>query len=250
MKISIITITYNSAATIEETLLSVINQSYKNIEYIIVDGKSTDDTLKIVEKYKDKISKILSEKDKGLYDALNKGIDMATGDVVGILHSDDFYIDSEVIQKYVSVFESRKVDSVYSDLYYVDKTDTNKIIRKWKSGEYSETSFINGWMPPHPTFFVKKEVYRTFGNFKTQFRSAADYELMLRFIQRHKISIAYLPEFTVKMRVGGKSNVSFQNRVNANMEDRMAWKINGLKPRFYTLYLKPLRKIFQFFKST
>lgn len=249
MKISIITITYNSAATIEETLLSVINQSYKDIEYIIVDGKSTDDTLKIVEKYKDKISKILSEKDKGLYDALNKGIDMATGDVIGILHSDDFYIDSEVIRKYVSVFQLTKADSVYSDLYYVDKTDTNKIIRKWKSGEYSEKSFVNGWMPPHPTFFVKKEVYGMFGNFKTQFKSAADYELMLRFIQRHKISIAYLPEFTVKMRVGGKSNVSLQNRVNANLEDRMAWKINGLKPRFYTLYLKPLRKLLQFFKS-
>jgi len=247
LKISIITITYNSAATLEETLLSVIGQTYKDIEYIIVDGKSTDDTLKIIEKHKDKISKLISEEDKGLYHALNKGIEMATGDVIGILHSDDFYIDENVIQKYANTFLKSKSDSVYSDLYYVDKTQTNKIIRKWKSGEYSDKSFVNGWMPPHPTFFVKKEIYKKLGKFNTDFKSAADYELMLRFIQKNKISISYLPEYTVKMRVGGKSNVSVQNRVNANLEDRKAWEINGLKPRFYTLYLKPFRKILQFF---
>ncbi|PBQ31321.1 glycosyl transferase [Sphingobacteriaceae bacterium] len=247
MKISIITITYNSAATLEETLLSVINQTYHDIEYIIVDGKSTDDTLKIIDKHKDKISKVISEKDKGLYDALNKGIDMATGDVIGILHSDDFYIDNQVIEKYAKTFLKNNSDSVYSDLYYVDKSNTDKIIRKWKSGDYSEKSFINGWMPPHPTFFLKKEIYKKFGKFNTDFKSAADYELMLRFIEKNKISISYLPEYTVKMRVGGKSNVSVQNRVNANFEDRRAWEINGLKPRFYTLYLKPFRKILQFF---
>lgn len=247
MKISIITITYNSAATIEETLLSVINQTYQDIEYIIVDGKSSDDTLKIIEKHKDKISKVISETDKGLYDALNKGIDMATGDVIGILHSDDFYIDNQVIEKYAKTFLNNNSDSVYSDLYYVDKINTDKIIRKWKSGDYSDTSFINGWMPPHPTFFVKREVYKKLGKFNTDFKSAADYELMLRFIKKNKISVCYLPEYTVKMRVGGKSNVSVQNRVNANLEDRRAWEINGLKPRFYTLYLKPFRKILQFF---
>lgn len=250
MKISIITITFNSASTIEETILSVINQSYANIEYIIVDGKSSDDTLKIIEKYKESISKLVSEQDDGLYDALNKGIEMATGEIIGILHSDDFYIDNKVIEKYVALFQKTDADAVYSDLYYVDKSDTHKIIRQWKSGEYSETSFLNGWMPPHPTFFVRKNTYTQFGKFNTQFKSAADYELMLRFIQKHKIKIAYLPEYTIKMRVGGKSNVSIQNRVNANMEDRKAWKINGLKPRFYTLYLKPLRKLIQFFKSS
>ena len=247
MKISIITITYNSASTIEETLLSVINQTYKDIEYIIVDGKSTDDTLKIIEKHKAGISKLISEKDNGLYDALNKGIEMATGDVIALLHSDDFYIDTNVIQKYADTFLKNNSDSVYSDLYYVDKINTDKIIRKWKSGEYSSKSFVNGWMPPHPTFFVKKELYKKFGKFNLDFKSAADYELMLRFIQKNKISISYLPEYTVKMRVGGKSNVSVQNRVNANREDRRAWEINGLKPRFYTLYLKPFRKILQFF---
>jgi glycosyltransferase involved in cell wall biosynthesis len=247
LKISIITVTYNSGSTVEQTILSVIDQTYKDIEYIIVDGKSTDNTLKIVEKYKDKISKILSEKDKGLYDALNKGIEMASGDVIGILHSDDFYIDTSVVQKYADTFLKNNSDSAYSDLYYVDKTNTDKIIRKWKSGRYAFGSFINGWMPPHPTFFVKKEIYQKFGKFNLEFKSAADYELMLRFIHKNKISISYLPEYTVKMRVGGKSNVTVQNRVNANLEDRKAWEVNGLKPRFYTLYLKPFRKILQFF---
>lgn len=226
----------------------MIDQTYANIEYIIVDGRSTDDTLKIVEKYKDRITKLLSEKDNGLYDALNKGIEMASGDVVGILHSDDFYINDEVIQKYADTFIKNNSDSVYSDLYYVDKTNTDKIIRKWKSGGYSPSSFINGWMPPHPTFFVKKEVYKKLGKFNLDFKSAADYELMLRFIQKNKISISYLPEYTVKMRVGGKSNVTVKNRINANLEDRRAWEINGLKPRFYTLYLKPFRKIIQFLR--
>ena len=246
MKISIITITYNSAVTLEQTILSVINQTYKDIEYIIVDGKSTDKSLQIAEKYKNKISKIHSEKDEGLYDALNKGIDLASGDVIGILHSDDFYIHNKVIEKYVDTFAKNMCDAVYSDLFYVDKNNTNKIIRKWKSGEYKENAFLNGWMPPHPTFFVKKEMYERFGKFTSDFKTAADYEFMLRLIHKHKIKIAYLPEFTVKMRTGGKSNITLQSRLNANDEDRKAWEINGIKPRFYTLYLKPLRKIFQF----
>lgn len=247
MKISIITVTYNSAATIEQTIRSVTGQSHEDIEYILVDGKSTDGTLKIAENYKDSIDKLVSEKDKGLYDALNKGIALATGEIIGILHSDDFYIDAHVIRKYAETFANSQADAVYGDLYYVDKTNTDKIIRKWKSGVYKEHSFANGWMPPHPTFFVRKEVYQKFGVFNTEFKSAADYELMLRFIEKNKISIAYLPEYTVKMRMGGKSNVSVQNRLNANLEDRRAWEINGLKPRFYTLYLKPFRKLLQFF---
>jgi glycosyltransferase involved in cell wall biosynthesis len=249
MKVSIITISYNSAATLKDTIESVVNQSYKDIEYIIVDGKSTDTTLDIIDSYKNNISQFVSEKDHGLYDALNKGIVMATGDVIGILHSDDFYTDHLVIEKLVEQMKSHQADAVYADLYYVDKNDTNKIFRKWKSGEYKIGQFLKGWMPPHPTFFVKREYYEKYGKFNLSFHSAADYELMLRFIHKHHLKLAYLPEFIIKMRVGGKSNVSLKNRIRANQEDRRAWKINGLKPHVYTLYAKPLRKIVQLFKK-
>lgn len=246
MKISIITITYNSAATIEQTIQSVIGQTYKNIEYIIVDGLSKDNTLEIISRYKDKVSKVISEKDDGLYDALNKGIANATGDVIGILHSDDFYTTNNVLQQVADTFTRKKCDAVYANLYYVDKDNTDKIKRKWHSGNYTEGAFLNGWMPPHPTFFVKREIYNTHGNYYTGFKSAADYEMMLRLIHKHKIKVAYLDEYIVKMRMGGVSNVNIKNRVNANLEDRKAWEMNGLKPRFYTLTFKPLRKIFQF----
>lgn len=249
MKVSIITITYNSESTLIDTIDSVLNQTYKDIEYIIVDGGSTDSTVSIVHSYKDKIAKFVSEKDNGLYDALNKGISMATGDVVGIIHSDDFYTSRHTIENIVHLFKADHADAVYADLFYVDKHDTDKIFRKWKSGHYKHGMFLNGWMPPHPTFFVKRWVYETYGSFNLDLVSAADYELMLRFIHKHKIKLAYLPEFIIKMRVGGKSNVSLKNRIRANNEDRKAWRINGLKPRFYTLYAKPLRKIIQLFKK-
>ena len=247
MKISIITITYNSAATIEQTIKSVLNQTYGNIEYIIVDGLSKDNTLDIINKYQDRIAEIISEKDNGLYDALNKGIDLATGDIIGIIHSDDFYTSDKVIEKVVATFVNNNADAVYANLYYVDKDDVSKIKRKWHSGKYSEGAFLNGWMPPHPAFFLKKEIYNKYGKYNTTFKSAGDYELMLRVIHKHKIKLAYLDEFIVKMRTGGVSNVTVKNRVDANLDDRRAWEINGLKPRFYTLTLKPLRKIFQFF---
>jgi len=247
LKISIITITYNSAKTLEQTILSVLEQTYPNIEYIIVDGLSTDSTINIIEKYKNRISKFISEKDNGLYDALNKGIDMATGDIIGVLHSDDFYIDNSIIEKYANTFIKNHSDAVYSDLFYVDRDNPNKIIRKWKSGNYKPTSFLHGWMPPHPTFFVKKNIYDKYGKFNLELKHSSDYELMLRFIHKHNIKINYLHEFTIKMRIGGQSNSSIQNRIDANKEDRKAWLINGLKPRFYTTYLKPIRKIFQYF---
>jgi glycosyltransferase involved in cell wall biosynthesis len=246
MKVSLITITFNSAETLEQTIFSVLNQTYRDIEYIIVDGGSTDGTLAIIDKYKNAIAKVVSEPDEGLYDALNKGLKLCTGEIIGLLHSDDFYIDQHVIQKYVSVFKETGCDAVYSDLYYVDRLKSDKIFRKWKSGQYKSGSFINGWMPPHPTFFVRKKIYDKFGSFNTSLKSAADYELMLRFIHKHRIALRYLPEFTVKMRVGGASNLSLRKRFMANREDKKAWAMNGLKPRFYTFFLKPLRKVFQF----
>ncbi|HEY1038862.1 MAG TPA: glycosyltransferase family 2 protein [Bacteroidia bacterium] len=248
LKVSVITTTYNSASTLEDTIKSVIEQDYPNIEYIIIDGLSKDNTLGIVDKYKEKIAKVISEKDKGIYDALNKGISHATGDIIALLHSDDFYIDKQVISKVAKAFEDKGTESVYGNLYYVDKDNTDKIVRKWISGKYTHGMFLNGWMPPHPAFFVRRSCYEKLGVFNLQFRSAADYELMLRFLHKNKISAAYINEYLVKMRTGGQSNASVKNRVKANQEDREAWTVNGLKPRFYTLTFKPLRKIIQFIR--
>lgn len=247
MKVSLITTCKNSAATIEDTIKSIASQTYLPIEYIIVDGVSTDGTLDIINKYKTAITKIISEEDKGIYFGINKGINLSTGDIVGNLNSDDFYPNSTVIADVVALFEKTGTDAVYGDLHYVDSRDTNKIIRNWKSGEYSEGLFLKGWMPPHPTFFVKRSVYQKYGLFNTDFTSAADYELMLRFIHKHKIKVAYLPKVLVKMRVGGKSNITIANRIKANMEDRRAWTVNNITPTYFTLLIKPLSKLKQFF---
>jgi glycosyltransferase involved in cell wall biosynthesis len=249
MKVSIITITYNSSATVEDTLRTVVSQDYPDLEYIIIDGKSKDKTLEIVEKYKHGIAKIVSEKDKGLYDALNKGIKQATGDIIGMLHSDDLYANDQVISKVVKKFEEDPTtEGVYADLVFVNRNDVNKVMRTWNSGEYEEDAFVRGWMPPHPTFFVKKECYEKFGGFNTELKLSADYELMLRLIHKNKIKLAYLNEVIVKMRMGGVSNVSFFVKLKANIEDKMAWKLNGMKPGVLTMLMKPLRKIGQYFK--
>lgn len=245
VKLSIITACFNSADTIRDTIESVLAQDYADLEYIIVDGKSTDDTLKIVNEYAPRISKVVSEKDDGIYFALNKGISLATGDVIGILHADDLYTGRTVLS---CVMEKMQIaDAVYGDLQYVDRSNTNKIIRNWKSGHYHAGLFRKGWMPPHPTFFLKKKCYGQHGVFNTTFKTAADYELMLRMIHKHGISVAYIPEVLVKMRVGGVSNVTLKNRINANREDKRAWIINGLKPGMFTLIRKPLSKLGQYF---
>jgi len=249
MKISIITITYNSAATLEDTIKSVVMQDYPNVEYLIIDGKSKDATLTIVDKYKDKITKVVSERDKGLYDALNKGIKHSTGDIIGMLHSDDIYAHPQVLSNIVKKFqESPNTDGVYADLVFVNRNDTNKVMRTWESGTYQEGDFLKGWMPPHPTFFVKKEVYEKFGGFNTELKLSADYELMLRLIHKNQIKMGYLNEVIVKMRMGGVSNVSFFVKLKANIEDKMAWKLNGMKPKMTTMLLKPLRKLGQYLK--
>ncbi len=246
MRVSIITICYNSEATIRETITSVLSQSYSDIEYIIVDGKSKDSTCEIVRSFGDKISIFVSEPDKGIYDAMNKGVKLATGDVIGILNSDDFYADANVISDIVSTFKSTGAQGVYADLVYVDRENINKITRTWKSGNYEEGKFLYGWMPPHPTFFVKREVYEAYGHYTTELRSSSDYEFMLRVIHKEKISIGYLPRVITKMRVGGQSNITISNRRKANLEDKRAWEMNGLKPYFFTIALKPIRKIKQF----
>ncbi|MFP5040686.1 glycosyltransferase family 2 protein [Parasediminibacterium sp. JCM 36343] len=244
--VSIITATYNSAATIADTLHAVQSQTYPHIEHIIVDGLSTDNTIQLVKSSNHK-GIITEGKDAGIYDAMNKGIGLANGEIVGILNSDDFYPDATVIEKVVALFKETGCDAVYGDLVYVDAIDTAKIKRNWVSGAYKRDNFLYGWMPPHPTFFVKKEVYYQYGLFNISLWGAADYELMLRFLYKHSISVAYLPKVLVHMRAGGQSNHSLFNRLRANREDRKAWRLNGLKPYWYTLLLKPLRKISQFF---
>jgi glycosyltransferase len=248
-KVSIITVCYNSASTIESTIQSVLNQDYKNIEYIVIDGKSTDATLDIIEKYKTQIHTIVSEKDKGIYDALNKGIALATGDIVAILHADDFYNSSTIISEVVQLFEQENCDCVYGDLQYVDRSNTDIVKRNWISGKYIKENFLKGWMPPHPAFFAKRECYTKFGVFNLSLKSAADYELMLRFLYKNNCSVAYLPKTLVKMRVGGKSNVTLANRIKANREDKMAWILNDLKPGMLTFIRKPLSKLGQFLNN-
>ena len=245
MTFSIITACFNASSTITDTLQSIANQSHPNIEHIIIDGASFDDTLNIVRQFPH-VSTCISEKDGGIYDAMNKGIKLAKGDVVGILNADDVYANNDIISKVAALFEDESVEAVYGDLVFVDQLQTNKIKRTWIAGTYHYRQFYNGWMPPHPTFFVRRSLYEKFGNFNTTLTSAADYELMLRFLLKHKVKLAYLPEIMVHMRQGGKSTASIKNRLIANKEDHLAWKINALKPRPFTLILKPLRKIKQF----
>jgi glycosyltransferase involved in cell wall biosynthesis len=250
MKISIITVCYNSEKSIQATIASVLEQTYANIEYIVVDGSSTDRTLDIIKEYEPKFNgrmRWVSEPDEGIYDAMNKGIAMALGEIVGILNSDDVYTSADVIADIMRHFAVQQCDAVYGDLVYVDAENTAKIKRYWQAGQYKKQLFKYGWMPPHPTFFVKKEIYATCGMFRTDFRSAADYEFMLRVIHKAQITLAYIPKILVTMRTGGASNANLHSRYRNNKEDRKAWKVNQLKPYFFTLMLKPVRKIPQYF---
>jgi len=248
MKVSIITASFNNHETIEDSIRSVLGQKYERVEYIVIDGGSTDGTVEIIQKYINRIAKFVSEPDNGTYHALNKGLKMATGDIVGFLHADDMYANSMVIDWVVSRILNCGTDSCYGDLLYVHKKNINKIFRLWRSCYYTEGLFKRGWMPPHPTFFVRTEVYEKYGCFNTDFKIAADYELMLRFLERNKISTHYIPEVLVKMRIGGKSN-SLRNIYRKSSEDYNAWKVNGLDGGLYTILLKNICKIPQFFRK-
>ena len=246
VELSIITATFNASKTIECCLESVEAQSC-NVEHIIVDGVSTDSTAQIVKQYAGHPIQFVSQPDHGIYDAMNKGIAMATGDVVGILNADDFYASDDVLAKVSAVFSDPKVDACYGDLKYVDARNVDRTVRYWKSGAYEQRKFYSGWMPPHPTFFVRRSIYEKYGMFNLDLGTAADYELMLRLLLKHGINTVYIPDVLVHMRTGGKSNVSFSNRLKANRMDRRAWSINGLKPYPWTIPLKPLKKIPQWF---
>lgn len=254
--ISIITATFNAAKTIVDCLRSVALQTYP-AEHIIIDGASTDATLEIV-RHNSPSTRILSEPDKGIYDAMNKGISLATGEVIGILNADDFYASPEVLALVAREFDDPAVMCCYGDLEYVrengkglgvrreEEIQSFKVVRYWQSEKHTSNSFYWGWMPPHPAFFVRKSVYERFGNFRLDLGSAADYELMLRFLLKNELRTVYIPEVLVRMRVGGASNESLKARVKANRMDRRAWEVNGLSPYPWTLFCKPLRKVGQY----
>lgn len=246
MKISIITVCYNSEETISDTIQSVLSQDYKDVEYIIVDGKSTDRTLEIIQSIKSRI-KLISEKDRGIYDAMNKGINIASGDVIGILNADDVYKNSQVLTAVMDAFKAN-VSIVYGDIEYVKYNDLSKVVRKWKAGVFRSGKFKWGWMPPHPGFFIKKSCYESFGLFNLNLSTSADYELMLRMLEVHHLSCNYISKTITSMRVGGASNSSLKNRLIANRNDKKAWTIHPINPLWFTFILKPLRKLPQFFR--
>ena len=249
MKISIITVTFNCELYIADCLASVKAQKYHNIEHIIIDGGSTDKTISIVKKFSH-IKKIVSEPDKGIYDAMNKGINFASGDIIGFLNSDDFYINNEVISSIVRKFESDlSLDACYADLIFVDQLDVSKTIRYFKSSKFNEGLFSKGWCPPHPTFFVRQSVYERFGRFNLKYNIASDVDLMMRFLEKYKINSLYTPNVWVKMRMGGTTNknlrnIWLQNKEILNSLQRNDLSANPLKFFFY----KIISRSFQFFK--
>ena len=244
--ISVITATRNNADTLEDTILSVAGQNYPNVEHIIVDGASTDDTQAIIERNKLRIALTVSEPDRGVYDAMNKGISLATGAIVGFLNSDDVYTDSTVLSQVASIFQNDRVDACYGDLVYVDKTDLNRVIRYWKSQPYREGLFKKGWMPAHPTFFVRREVYKKFGGFDLEFKLQSDFELTMRLLAVHKIRTAYIPRTLVKMRMGGMSNSKISNMVKGNFEAYRACRKNNISVSPIFMIRKILSRIPQF----
>ena len=248
LKISIITVCYNSEKTIRYTIESLISQEYKDIEYIVIDGGSTDQTLEIIKEYNNSITFLSSEIDNGIYDAMNKGINVAKGNIIGILNSDDFYPNNFIISNVVNSFNN-KIDAVYGDLVYVDPINTKKVLRYWKSGTYTRKKIKNGWMLPHPTFFVRKTIYDKYGLYDSSLHQSADYAIFINFVYKNKINVAYIPEILVHMRNGGKSNKSIFNRFKGNKEDLLAWKLNNLSPPRFIRFKKPLHKIKQFFQK-
>ncbi|SDT52873.1 glycosyltransferase [Mucilaginibacter mallensis] len=245
LKISLITVTYNARATISRCIESVVAQGYKNVEYIIIDGGSKDTTIECINKYKDHVTVLVSEPDKGVYDAMNKGILLATGDIVGTLNADDFFASDDILQSVADMFAEQNADIAYGDLDYID--EQGKIIRKWRSNSYKKGIFNLGWMPPHPTFYCKRELFERLGYYSLEYGTAADYELMLRYMHLQSIRICYINKVMVKMQCGGMSNNSPTNRVRAWKFDLRAMRSNGIQFPLFSLIIKPLRKIVQYF---
>lgn len=247
LKVSIVTAVYNRASTVGQSIESVQQQSYSNIEHVIQDGCSSDQTLEIIERYVSPQMAIESKPDSGLYYAINRGIERSTGHVIGLMHSDDFFPDNSVVMKIARAFDDPAVDGVYGDLQYVSVSDPERVIRHWKSGEYRSSSLRRGWMPPHPTLYLRRSVFERYGHYDTSFKISADYDAMLRYLGSGAIKMAYIPEVLVKMRAGGASNRSIKNIVQKSREDLVALRRNNVGG-LGTLLMKNIRKIEQFSK--
>jgi glycosyltransferase len=246
MKVSIITAVYNNQKHIAECVKSVVEQDYENLEYIIIDGNSSDNTLIRITPFEKGIKTIVSEPDQGLYDALNKGVSIATGDVIGFLHSDDILPSKKVVSKIAQQFREGGFDAVYGDLQYVKESNLDTIVRNWKSCEFEKGMLRKGWMPPHPSLYVKKKFYQKLGGFNINYKIAADYDWMLRLFSDSNLITSYIPEVIVKMRIGGKSNGSIKGILQKTKEDYIALRENdcgGIR----TLLGKNLSKLGQFF---
>lgn len=250
MRISVITVTFNSEKVLSKCLDSVEAQTYKKIDHIVIDGASTDDTLLLLESRRKQLSILVSESDEGIYDAMNKGIKIAKGEIICFLNSDDFYANNDVFSKVIKEFEKNSfLEACYSDLIYVDRTNISKTIRYFKSSKYKQGLFSKGWCPPHPTFFVRRSIYEKYGNFDLNYRFASDFDLMLRFLEIHKIKSLYIPEVLVKMRMGGVSNKNLKNIWTQNKEILDSFHKNGLSVNMISFFLhKIISRFFQFFK--
>lgn len=246
MKVSIVTVVYNCSETIQGCIESVLNQDYEDVEYIIVDGCSNDGTLDVIEKYKSQLGQFISEKDKGIYDAMNKGIKLATGDVVGILNADDFFYSKDTISKIVASFESDgSIDATIADIVFVNE-DNSRVLRHYNARKWNPEKFAWGYMPPHPSFFCKRNLFDKLGLYKTDYKIAADYELLIRYLYVNKINYKYLPMITTRMRMGGVSTKNVNSILTLNKEIKRACKENNLGTNFLKIYTKYIFKPFEF----
>lgn len=249
MKVSLITVTYNASDHVRDCIESVLSQTHSDLEYIVIDGASSDNTMEIIREYSDRISHLISEPDDGLYDAMNKGIALATGDIVGILNADDLYSHKGVISKVVDVFNITDCDATFGDLVYFKTEEPDKITRFFPGKGFHPRQFAKGIMPPHPTFFVKRSLYESFGRFDTQFDICADFDLMVRFLYQNHATYTYIPEVLVRMRTGGSSTQGIQSTLTINKEMLRSCKQNGIATSLPKIYSKYFKKVFQLVKK-
>lgn len=246
LRVSVVTVSFNSANTIKDTIQSVLLQSYQNLEYIIIDGCSGDGTVEIVKSYGKKISQFVSEPDSGIYDAINKGLKISTGDIIGILNSDDSFHNNFVVENIVKAFEEFSPDAILGDVQFIDPGNPAKVVRYYSSKNWNTEKFKYGYMPAHPGFYARRGLFEKFGLYKTDYKIAADYELLIRFLYVNKVKYRYVEMPFVNMRTGGVSNRSFYSRYLLNKEILKACKENGIKTNYLNIYSKYLTKFFEY----